>query len=153
GPDASPAGRWLSLAACNASKCSRAIWRPISRAMVSTTLSSRSDASASFPASCPSGGRLSFAGLRFPPSPSLSEVIEVELAARLPSGRIGDPAVNVGFMPSCAVDADPELGRERALGDLAVDGGPGQPGAGKNGLQTDDTVWLTHGCAASCWLF
>ena len=39
---------------------------------------------------------------------------------------IGDPAVDVGFMPAAPVGADFELSRERALGDLAVDGGPGQ---------------------------
>src|SRR6185437_12387561 len=49
--------------------------------------------------------------------------------------------------------ADFELGRERALGDLTVDGGPGQPGPGKDSLQTDDTVWFAHGRAASCSLF
>ena len=43
--------------------------------------------------------------------------------------------------------------RERALGDLAVDGGPGQAGPGENGFQADDTVWCEHGCAASCRVF
>ena len=56
-------------------------------------------------------------------------------------------------MPAGPVGADFELSRERALGDLAVDGGPGQPGPGKDGFQTDDTVWFAHGRAASCWLF
>ena len=45
------------------------------------------------------------------------------------------------------------LRRERALGNLAVDGGPGQPGPGKDSFQADDTVWFAHGRAASCWLF
>src|SRR5258705_12776037 len=56
-------------------------------------------------------------------------------------------------MPPSPVAADFELGRERALGNLAVDGGSGQPGPGKNSFQTDDTVWFAHGRAASCWLF
>jgi hypothetical protein len=53
-------------------------------------------------------------------------------------------------MPAGAVGADFELSRERALGDLAVDGGPGQPGPSENGFQTDDTVfWFAHDRAAS----
>ena len=44
-------------------------------------------------------------------------------------------------MPAAPMDADPDLRRERALGDFAVDGGPGQPGLGKNGFQADDTVF------------
>jgi hypothetical protein len=50
------------------------------------------------------------------------------------------------------MDADPDLGWECALVDLAIDGGAGQPGAGQDGLEADDPVWLGHGCAASCWL-
>src|SRR5450631_639994 len=56
-------------------------------------------------------------------------------------------------MPPSPGGAEFELGRESALGNLAVDGGSGQPGPGKDGFEADDTVWLTHGCAASCWLF
>ena len=48
-----------------------------------------------------------------------------KLAFRAPCHGICDPAVDVGFSPVGAVDVDPDLGRERALGDLAVDGGPG----------------------------
>src|SRR5579863_5724188 len=51
------------------------------------------------------------------------------------------------------MDADPDLGRECALNDLAVNGGSRQPGPGKDSFQTDDTVGFAHGCAASCWLF
>ena len=51
--------------------------------------------------------------------------------------------------PASAMDANPDLGRERALGDLAVDGGTGQPGSGKDGLEANDTVRLTHGRAGS----
>ena len=53
-------------------------------------------------------------------------------------------------MPAAPVGADFELSRERALGDLAVDGRPGQPGPGKDSFQADDTIWLAHGRAASC---
>src|SRR5581483_11626537 len=56
-------------------------------------------------------------------------------------------------MPAGAVGADFELSREGALGDLAVDGGPRQPGPGEDGFQADDTLWFAHGGAASCWLF
>ena len=55
-------------------------------------------------------------------------------------------------MPAGAVGADLELSRERALGNLAVDGGSGQPGSGKDSFQADDTVRFAHGRAASCWL-
>src|SRR5258707_7249942 len=77
----------------------------------------------------------------------------IELAFRTPGDGIGDPAVDVGFMPAGPVGADSELSRERALGDLAVDSGPGQPGPSEDGFQPDDTVWFAHGRAASCWLF
>ena len=53
-------------------------------------------------------------------------------------------------MPAGSVGADFELGRERALGDLTVDGGPGQSRPDKNGFQANDTVWVSHGHAASC---
>jgi hypothetical protein len=55
-------------------------------------------------------------------------------------------------MPASPVGADFDLGRERALGDLAVDGGPGQPSPGEHSFQTDDTVRFAHRPAASCWL-
>src|SRR3546814_10492787 len=73
-----------------------------------------------------------------PPLSARSEVIEVELAAWPPSSGIGNPAVDVGFMPPCAVGADFELGRERAFGDLAIDGGPGQAGAGRSEEHTSE---------------
>src|ERR1700682_6127193 len=56
-------------------------------------------------------------------------------------------------MPAGPVGADLELSREGGLGDLTVNGGSGQPGPGKNGFQADDTVWFSHGRAASCSLF
>ena len=55
-------------------------------------------------------------------------------------------------MPAGSVGADFELGRERALGDLTVDGGPGESRPDKNGFQANDTVWVSHGHAASCSL-
>jgi hypothetical protein len=55
-------------------------------------------------------------------------------------------------MPAGPVGADFELGRERALGDLAVDGGSGQSRPDKNGFQANDTVWVSHGHAAFCSL-
>jgi hypothetical protein len=76
----------------------------------------------------------------------------IQLALRTPSDWIGNPAVDVGLVPAAPVDADLNLRRERALGDLAVDGGPGQAGPSKDGFQTDDPVWFAHGRAASCWL-
>ena len=81
-------------------------------------------------------------------SPTSSD--RIELALRSPCDGIGNPAVDVGFMPAAPVDADLDLRRERALGNLAVDGGSGQPGPGKDRFQTDDAVWFAHGRAASC---
>ena len=83
-----------------------------------------------------------------PTSPNL-----IELTFWTPRDGICDPAVDVGFMPAGPVGADFELNRERALSDLAVDSGPGQPSPGKNGFQADDTVWFSRGRAASCSLF
>ena len=80
--------------------------------------------------------------------PASSDLIA--LTFRTPRDGICDPAVDVRFMPAGPVGAYFELGRERALGNLAVDGGSGQPGPGKNGSQADDTVWFAHGRAASC---
>jgi hypothetical protein len=74
----------------------------------------------------------------------------IELAFRTPSDWICDPSVDFGFMPSSPVGADFELSRERALSDLAVDGGARQPGPGKNGFQADNPIWFAHGRAASC---
>jgi hypothetical protein len=77
----------------------------------------------------------------------------IELAFRTPRDGIYDPSVNVRFMPAGPVGADFKLSRERTLGDLTVDGRPGQPGPGKNGFQADDTVWFSHGRAGSRSLF
>lgn len=54
--------------------------------------------------------------------------------------RIGNPTVDFGFAPSGAVNADPQLRRERAFGDLAIDGRAGQAGPVKDGFEADDTV-------------
>jgi hypothetical protein len=51
------------------------------------------------------------------------------------------------------MDADFDLGGERALCDLAIDGGAGQTSADEDGAQADDTIWLVHGRVASCWSF
>src|SRR5207253_11465280 len=74
--------------------------------------------------------------VRQPTSPNL-----IEFTFRTPSDWICDPAVDVGFMPTGPVRGDFELSRERTLGDLAVDGGPGQAGPRENGFQADDTVF------------
>src|SRR5205823_14219493 len=71
---------------------------------------------------------------------------------RAPRDGTGNPSLAVGFMPAPAVHADLALRRERALDDLAVDGGPAQPGPGKHGSQPDDTVWFAHNRAGPCWL-
>jgi hypothetical protein len=89
------------------------------------------------------------ASVRYPPTSAGL----IELASRTPSDWICDPAVDVRFMPAGPVGADFELGRERALGNFAVDGGPGQSGPCEDGFQPDDAVWFAHGRAASCWLF
>src|SRR5690606_30360595 len=70
-----------------------------------------------------------------------------------PRGGIGHPAVDVGFAPARTVGADPELGREGAFRDLAVDGGPRQPGAGAARFQADGTVGPGRGRTGVGWLF
>ncbi len=84
---------------------------------------------------------------------AVRSVMEIELASRTPCHRIANPVIDVGFPPASAIDADFDLGGERALGDLAVDGGPRQPSPCENGFQADDTIWFGHGRAASCRLF
>jgi hypothetical protein len=51
----------------------------------------------------------------------------IELALRTPRDGIFDPAVDVGFAPAGSVGADLDLRRERALGDLTVDGDRDSP--------------------------
>jgi hypothetical protein len=60
------------------------------------------------------------------------------------AGGIGDPAIDGGFMPTCAIDADWHLARECAFGDLAIERRAGQAGAGKHGLYTDDPFSVGH---------
>lgn len=50
-------------------------------------------------------------------------------------------------MPTRAMDADPHLRREGALGYLAIDGGAGQARAVEHGLQADDAFGAGH------WVF
>jgi hypothetical protein len=59
--------------------------------------------------------------------------------------RIGDPAIDGGFVPARAVDADLDLRRERALGHLAIERRAGEAGAGEHGLDPDDFVIGIHG--------
>jgi hypothetical protein len=65
---------------------------------------------------------------------ALLSVPSASLTLEPPPSRVIDPSVDVGLSPADTVDADPELGGERALGDLAVDRGPGQAGSGDDGL-------------------
>ena len=46
--------------------------------------------------------------------------------------------------PARAVDADFDLRREGALGDLAIDGGAGKAGAVEHCLQSDDAFCIGH---------
>jgi hypothetical protein len=69
----------------------------------------------------------------------------IKLAFRTPRAGIRDPAVDVRFMPARPVGADFELSWERALSDLAIDGGPREPGPRKNGFQTDDGTSAPRG--------
>src|SRR5690606_23745225 len=62
----------------------------------------------------------------------------------LVAGRIRDPAVDRGFVPSNAVNADLHLGRKGPFGDLAVDGRSRQSGAIENGSEADDPFGLGH---------
>ena len=43
------------------------------------------------------------------------------------------------------MDAEFQLAREGALGDLAVHGGAGQPGSGQNGFKADNSFEVGHG--------
>jgi hypothetical protein len=79
-----------------------------------------------------------------------ASLARIELAVGTPCDGIGDPAIDIGLVPAAPVDADPDLRWERALGDLAIDGGARQAGSGQNGLQTDDTVRFSHGWSTCC---
>jgi hypothetical protein len=61
-----------------------------------------------------------------------------------------DRNLRIANETAAPVGADFELSRKRAFDDLAVDGGPRQPGSGKHGFQSDDTLWFAHGRAAPC---
>src|SRR5690606_30247411 len=153
----------LSLAACVAfAKSSRAMRRPMMRASVRATASTLRKAFGSGPAvpalslaACTGHRRsgLSSSGLMACRLSAAAPVVIGGIVRGPPRGGIGDPAVDVGFSPAGSVGADPELSREGAFRDLAVDGGPRQAGAGENRFQADDTVWLAHGRTALCWLF
>ena len=83
--------------------------------------------------------------------PALSNVIA--FSPRPPCDGIGNPAIDLGLPPTGSVDADSDLGGERSLSDLSIDGGAGQARPGEDGIQADDTVWCGHGCDASGWRF
>lgn len=57
---------------------------------------------------------------------------------------VRNPAVDFSFAPASAVDADPQLRRERPFGDFPIDGRAGQAGPVENGFEADDTVWFGH---------
>lgn len=43
------------------------------------------------------------------------------------------------------MDTDPDLTRERAFGDFAIEGRAGESGAGKDGRQAKDAIGGIHG--------
>src|SRR3546814_11253168 len=53
-------------------------------------------------------------------------------------------------MPSRSVNADANLRRERALGDLAVEGRARKPGARKDGGEADYLFGIEHGTCFLC---
>ena len=57
---------------------------------------------------------------------------------------VGDPAIDGRLVPTRAVDADLDLRRECALGDLAINGGAGKAGAVEHGLEADDAFGIRH---------
>ena len=58
--------------------------------------------------------------------------------------RVRDPCVDLGLIPSGAMDADLDLAGERALGDYAIKGRAREPGAGQDGRQAKDAVGGIH---------
>lgn len=64
----------------------------------------------------------------------------LNVALRTPRDGVGDPAIDIRFTPTGAVDADPDLRWERALSDLAVDRSPRQASPVEDGFQANDTV-------------
>ena len=58
---------------------------------------------------------------------------------------IGDPLVDGGLAPASAMNADPDLTREGAFGDLAIHGRSGKPGAGQYGFEADNSFGVGHG--------
>ena len=61
------------------------------------------------------------------------------------ANRIGDPLVDGGLAPASAMNADPDLTREGALGDLAIHCGSGEASAGEHGFQSDNSFGVGHG--------
>lgn len=63
--------------------------------------------------------------------------------------RIIDPAADRGLTPTRTVNAYPDLSRERALRDLAIERRARKAGARENSLQADDSFRVRHGDALS----
>lgn len=59
--------------------------------------------------------------------------------------RISDPAVDGGFPPARAVDADLDLRRESPFIDLAIEGCTRQSSASEHGLDADNSISVMHG--------
>lgn len=71
------------------------------------------------------GPRFEAVGIEFVPEwrrPWRSSVSQSELTLSSPCNWIADPSIDVGFTPTGAIDAYLDLSRERAFGDLAIDG-------------------------------
>ena len=64
---------------------------------------------------------------------------------------IGDPTIDGSLAPARAVDAYLDLRRERAFGDLAINGGAGKSGAVEHGLEADDAFGIRHGAFSLCY--
>ena len=79
--------------------------------------------------------------------PSLAPLLLdfITISQRPPRCGILYPPIDLGLIPSGAVDADPDLRRERALGDLAIHGRAGQAGPGEDGSAADDAIGFGHG--------
>lgn len=57
---------------------------------------------------------------------------------------IGNPAIDGRLVPARAVDAYLDLRRERAFGDLTIDGGARKAGAVEHGPEADDAFGIGH---------
>jgi hypothetical protein len=62
--------------------------------------------------------------------------------------RVCNPAVDSRFVPTSSMNADANLRRESAIGDLAIYSRAGQPGPGEDGFQADDAFGVGHGSSS-----